>query len=102
MKLEAKASRNRNPGVSLVTNDLGQMAAMQVNLILTAFEEEVDSLINLARTETRGGGTIEQALIRRLQSDQEIYEELKESMRRIDMKMDLAQDQILGTILTGG
>lgn len=85
-----------------MSNDLGQMAAMQVNLILTAFEEEVDSLINLARTETRGGGTIEQALIRRLQSDQEIYEELKESMRRIDMKMDLAQDQILGTILAGG
>lgn len=85
-----------------MSNDLGQMAAMQVNLILTAFEEEVDSLINLARTEARGGGTIEQALIRRLQSDQEIYEELKESMRRIDMKMDLAQDQILGTILAGG
>lgn len=71
---------------------------MSAHVILGSFEAELDSLIALATGDNRSG-TIEETLIRRLRSDEELYEELSTAMERIELKMTIARDRVFGGAL---
>lgn len=94
MKLTAKAPHGETPnGVRGALNNQAEMEAM---IVLGAFENELDSLKDLAASE--GSGTVAEAVIRRYQSAEQLMSELEDAYDRLRLKMHLVRERIIGGV----
>ena len=88
MKVEAV-----KPGAGTGPISPGVMANMESQLILGAFEVELDSLIELIDAD-RSPATSE-AIMKRFAMAQEIHDEIRLSMSRISLKLKIANERLL-------
>lgn len=70
-------------------------AEAEARIMMTAFENEIDSLLALLDSATRNKAVAE-SIIRRYTTAAELHEEMVEHMRTIDLKMMLVNDKMMG------
>lgn len=78
----------------------GFQAEAFTDIMLSTFEAELDSLADLLDTDRRAAST--EALLRRYMTAEEIYTNLEEEFRRIQLKMLMLSDKLADNVNRGG
>lgn len=90
MRLEAKGEVRLSKPFEAHTPSF-QAEAMS-HIMLSTFEAEIDALIDLLGENRKAAVT--EALIRRYATAEEVYEQIDESFRRIQLKMLMLSDKL--------